>query len=123
MTTNNEHHEKKEVPRYKIRLAIFHGPDQQTLMTQYSVNISTGGLFLETTRIVPVDTLLHVEFMLPGKNNPISCKAKVAWTNEPDALKKPSLPPGMGLQFLTLSLDDIHTIQDFLSNYEIVPTW
>src|SRR5512137_984541 len=110
--TNNEQHEKKETPRYKVRLAIFHGPDQQTLMTQYSVNISIGGLFLESAKILPVDSLLHVEFMLPGKSNPISCKAKVAWTNEPNALKKPTFPPGMGLQFLTLSLDDIHTIQD-----------
>ena len=53
--------------------------------------------------------MLIIELMLPGKETPLKCKARVAWTNELPSLKKQSLPHGMGLQFLTLSLDDIHT--------------
>ncbi len=63
--------------------------------------MSTGGMFIETSELLPVDTLLMVELMLPGKETPMACKARVAWTNGPHTLKKQSLPYGMGLQFLT----------------------
>lgn len=106
-----------------VRLAVYRGPDQKKILENYSVNMSTGGLYLETTDILPLDTMLDVEFMLPGKDKAISCRVKVAWTNEPNSLKKASLPAGMGIQFLTLSLEDMHTIRDFLTHYELVPTW
>lgn len=109
--------------RYIVRVAIYSGPNQKKLLTNYTVNMSTGGLYVETSQLFPVDTILHVEFMLPTMTKPISCRAKVAWTNEKGAIKKPSLPEGMGIQFLTLSLEDMRTIQDFLTHYKLVPTW
>jgi len=109
--------------RYKARFAVFFGTDRQKLMTDYSVNMSTGGIFLETDRILPVDTPLVVEFMLPGKERPITCNVRVSWTNGPIDLKKQLLPPGMGLQFVDLPLDQLHAIRDFLNNGELIPTW
>jgi hypothetical protein len=61
--------------------------------------------------------------MLPANDKLITCKARVAWTNEPGNLRKLSLPPGMGLQFLDLNLDDLHAIRDFLRSGELLPTW
>lgn len=110
-------------PRYKARFAVFFGTDKQKLMTDYTVNISTGGIFLETDKILPIDTPLIVEFMLPGKNTPITCNARVSWTNGPVDMKKALLPPGMGLQFLDLSLEHLHVIRDFLNKGELIPTW
>jgi uncharacterized protein (TIGR02266 family) len=115
---------EKIEPRYRVRLAIYYGSEQQELMANYSVNMNSGGIFIETNRILPVDTPLMVEFMLPGKKGKlIACKARVAWTNEPGDRKSPHLPAGMGLQFLGLSLDDIHAIRDFLEIGELSPTW
>ena len=87
--------------RFKIKQPIFYGPEHQMLMADDTVNMSVGGVFIETSRMLPVDIPLFVEFRLPGKEVPITCKARVAWTNEPHSLKKRSLPHGMGLQFLT----------------------
>jgi uncharacterized protein (TIGR02266 family) len=109
--------------RYVVRIAIYSGPNVKKLLTNYTVNMSTGGLYIETSQVFPVDTMLHVEFMLPGMTKAISCRAKVAWTNEEGAMKKATLPAGMGIQFLTLSLEDVHTIRDFLTHYKLVPTW
>jgi uncharacterized protein (TIGR02266 family) len=92
-------------------------------MKNYAVNLSTGGMFIESNKILPVETLLTVEFMLPNANRQIACKARVAWTNEPEALKKPSLPPGMGIQFLNLSLENIQLIRNFVTEYELQPVW
>jgi hypothetical protein len=61
--------------------------------------------------------------MLPNSNSQVSCKARVAWTNDPEALKKPSLPPGMGIQFLSMSLENVQLIRSFLNEYELKPVW
>ncbi|WP_243374387.1 PilZ domain-containing protein [Geotalea sp. SG265] len=123
MAGQDQRGEMRTETRYVVRIAIYSGPNQKKLLTNYSVNMSTGGLYIETSKIFPADTLLHVEFMLPGMTKSISCRAKVAWTNEEGDMKKPSLPCGMGIQFLTLSLEDMRTIRDFLTHYKLVPTW
>src|SRR5690242_11338793 len=110
--TNIVDQEQKVETRYAVRVAIFRGPDEKRLLRDYSVNMSIGGLFLETRDLLPVDTTLHVEFQLPGKEGTIACRAKIAWTNGPDSPRKAALPAGMGIQFLTLSLEDMHTIRD-----------
>ncbi|WP_243373362.1 PilZ domain-containing protein [Geotalea sp. SG265] len=123
MTIIGSNQEQKVETRYEVRIAIFRGTNEKRLLRGYSVNMSIGGLYLETADLLPVETLLHVEFKLPGKEYPIACRAKVAWTNGPDTPKKAALPTGMGIQFLTLSIDDMHTIRDFLTHYKCVPTW
>ena len=110
-------------PRYLTRIAIFYGPYQKKILTEYSINLSTGGVFIESHMILPEGTELTVKFNLPNSDIIITTKASVAWTNDPLLLKKASLPPGMGLQFLTLSIEDMHTIRSFLDSGEFVPTW
>jgi uncharacterized protein (TIGR02266 family) len=110
-------------PRQDIRLAIYYGVDQQELMTDYTVNVSTGGVFIEADNILPVDTSLEIKFKLPDNDIVISCNARVAWTNEPGQLKKDSLPPGMGIQFLDLSLDNLQAIRNFLKEGDLKPVW
>lgn len=115
--------EQRPEPRFKVRLAIFYGLKHQKLMTDYAVNMSTGGIFIETENILPVGTPLFVEFMLPNNDMLITCKARVAWTNEPDVLKSSVHPPGMGLQFLNLSLENIHAIRNFFDKGGLAPVW
>lgn len=109
--------------RFGIRLAIFQGPYQKTIMLNYSVNLSTEGVFLETGNLLPVDALLTVKFKFPGSDAVISCLARVAWINEPGTPKKPALPPGMGLSFLDLTLNDLHALRNHLSKSDLIPTW
>ena len=113
----------KPVPRYKARIAIFNGPHRKRLLTNYSVNMSIRGVFVETDCILPVNSLLVVAFKLPDNDTSITCNARVAWTNEAEHLRKYSFPPGMGLQFLDLSLDHMYVIRDYLNKGNLVPTW
>lgn len=114
---------KRSVPRYKVRLTIHYGTEPQELLTNYAVNISTGGLFLETGQVLPVETPLTIAFTLPVNNAHITCRARVAWVNGPIARSKPLLPVGMGLQFLDLGLEDLRAIRDFLDKGNLSPTW
>jgi uncharacterized protein (TIGR02266 family) len=123
MTTPQEGPEKRNNPKVQARIAIFHGPYQKTILTDYSMNMSTGGVFIESKMILPEDTELTVKFKLPDTDTIIVAKARVAWQNAPPVLKKPSLPHGMGLQFLDLSLDDLHNIRAFLESGTFEPTW
>jgi len=115
--------EQRYEPRYKARLAIYYGSERDNLLTDYSINMSTGGVFIETVKPMPVDTPLHVEFMLPVHDAPIYCKTKVAWTNEPGEIMSKELPIGMGLQFLDLTLEHIHSIRVFIDEGGLEPAW
>lgn len=124
MSRTTEQIEQRSEPRHNARLAIYYFTnEQQNLMTNYSVNISSGGVFIETANILPVDTSLIVKFKLPDTDPVIMCNARVAWTNEPESLSKSNLPPGMGLQFLDLSLENLHIIREFLHKGDLNPTW
>ena len=85
--------------------------------------MSTGGVFIETSHILPEDTELTVKFKLPDYDNIIVAKVRVAWTNDPDSMKKTSLPSGMGLQFLDLSIENMHAIRAYLDKGRFEPTW
>jgi len=115
--------EQRYEPRYKARLAIYYGSERDNLLTDYSINMSTGGVFIETVKPMPVDSPLHVEFMLPVHDAPIYCKTKVAWTNEPGEIMSKELPIGMGLQFLDLTLEHIHSIRVFIDEGGLEPAW
>ena len=115
--------EQREEPRYKARLAIYYGPSQQNVMRDYSINVSTGGIFVETDEPLPEETSLYIKFMLPIMDSPITCKSKVAWTNEPGKIKSKSLPTGMGLQFLDLPLERVHSIRRFIQEGGLEPEW
>jgi len=114
---------KRPDPRYLTRIAIFYGPFQKKILTDYSINMSTGGVFIETSMILPEDTELTVKFKLPDSDAIIVAKVRVAWTNGPEALKKTALPPGMGLQFLNLSPEDMRAIRTYLDKGAFMPTW
>lgn len=123
MSIENEELEKRSNPRYLARIAIFHGLYQKQILTDYSINISTGGVFIESDEIFPEATELTVKFNLPDSDIIIVAKARVAWINEQGSLKKTSLPSGMGLLFLDLSMEDMNTIRTVLYNGNYMPTW
>lgn len=109
-------------PRVAARLEVTYGAGQQAL-TDFSVNISSGGIFLETANPLPVATDLQLTFTLPTRKTPIRCTGRVAWTNHAEMPVKPSMPAGIGVQLLDLSLDDLHAIRDFMKEQCLNASW
>jgi len=109
--------------RYYARLQIQFGKDAGQLMSDYAINLSTGGVFLETTNLMEENTPLSAEFVLPHRNVAISCNARVAWVNHPDMIKNQSLPVGMGIQFLDLSGDSMDAIRSYIREESLLPMW
>lgn len=109
--------------RYFARLQIYFGKDADQLLSDYALNLSSGGVFLETTILMEEDAPLIAEFVLPHSNVSISCNARVAWVNHPDQIKNQSLPVGMGIQFLDLSEESRNAIRNYIREESLLPMW
>ncbi|MDD2582416.1 MAG: response regulator [Desulfuromonadaceae bacterium] len=115
----------RKSPRYSTRLRILYNSDiyPDRILSNYSVNLSTGGMFIETDDLLPVGSPLNIEFILPKDGRVIKCSGRVSWLNAPDAIIKQDLPAGMGLQFINLSLDDMDSLRNFIKKQTLTADW
>ena len=106
----------KKSTRFKAPLLIqYHcGGDPDRVLSNYSVNLSTGGMFIETKELLPIDSPLNIEFILPEDGRIIKCSGRVSWLNHPESIKNQNLPTGMGLQFTNISMDDKNSLRKFI---------
>lgn len=109
--------------RYQARIQVQCAENGGISLTEFSVDISSGGLFIGTENPFAVGESLVLHFSLEDQTWEIVCKGRVAWINARPNLKKPGLPPGMGVQFVDISLDDLHAIRKFMENNPLVPSW
>ncbi|MBE0576036.1 MAG: response regulator [Desulfuromonadales bacterium] len=109
--------------RYKVKSQVKYGENVETSLTGFSIDISSGGLYISTENTLDVGVPLVIRFSLEGSAREIVCKCQVAWINSLPNLKRSDLPPGMGIQFVGLSLEDLHTIRNFIENKQLEPSW
>jgi uncharacterized protein (TIGR02266 family) len=65
-------------------------------------NISRSGLFLESRKLLPVDTELSLRMRLPDEQQKTAVEARVVWSKRATQL----CPAGMGMEFVRLSLEN-----------------
>jgi len=88
-----------------------------------SVDLSTGGMFIETKELLPIDTPLNIGFKLPEDSRIIKCSGRVSWLNHPESIKNQNLPTGIGVQFTNLSMDDIASLRNFINKQAFMAEW
>ena len=77
--------------------AAFRTPS--SFLVAYSVNLSRGGLFLETELDIPTGSLVTVDFDIPSAGQ-VSINGVIAWRRGPDIVEgMPEGPPGLGIEF------------------------
>lgn len=113
----------RAAPRVEASLSVLFGPEGQEKIRNFTVNLSAGGLFIETEDIQPEDTVLELSFNLEGSKREISCLGRVAWVNRAGSKLNPSLPAGMGIQFKGLEVEDLESIFAFVKKEFISPSW
>ena len=68
------------------------------------LDISGGGLFIDSPEKFSVGKVIDMVFMLPGQNShSISCRGSIAWFNERPNPTKPNYPLGFGVRFIEIS--------------------
>lgn len=111
--------EKRNAPRFKARFSIncFSRDDAGSVCNAFDV--STGGLFLQASPLLPVDSRIDMSFVLPVVNLEICCKGRVAWLNKPEAPIKIDFPPGMGVEFVELDAEGKQAIHVYLQKEHV----
>ena len=67
------------------------------------LDISGGGMFIETQADIPVGTLINLQFKLPdGPVSSILCSGEVTWVNRKPNPMKSHYPNGLGVKFVGL---------------------
>jgi uncharacterized protein (TIGR02266 family) len=120
VTTRLLFRERYATSRFGVHIPIRYGIRPHSLLRDYSVDLSTRGVFIEAHYVVPVGTLLNVAFSLPNDDTAIRCTARVAWLNDPAMRREPLLPPGMGLEFVDIDDQEADALRNFLHSEDRV---
>ncbi len=84
-----------------------------TFLVAYSVNLSKGGIFLETEEPLPIGSAIALELEVPTIGL-LKLAGKVAWLREPNP---EGLPQGMGVQFASLDDNYGSAIDELVKNF------
>ncbi len=96
--------------RSTIKMPARFGKTESEISLGTLLDISVGGVFLETEEFSSAGSELQLEFRLSHEKAPIRCKGRVAWVNRKDNFKKYATS-GMGIEFVDIKKLDILSIQ------------
>ena len=106
--------ERRFERRLPIRITVEY-EDTEDFLTDYTANLSIGGMFIETREPLAVGARFRLRFTVPDRKAPIDTVAVVRWS-QPASASSP-MAPGMGVRFEELSRDDMAAVQAMLSSW------
>jgi uncharacterized protein (TIGR02266 family) len=85
---------------------------EHTFWSGFTSNVSTGGVFVATDRLLPLGSRVSFELALPPSDRGWQLTGEVRWLRE-KALSD-DIPAGLGLQFVDLPDDAAEAIKEFI---------
>jgi len=105
--------QRRVFPRHAAQFQVDWAPIGE-LRTSYSVNVSSGGVFLQTNDPPQLGATLLMTIDLPGATAPVGVQGFVVQrTTREDARASPGRVPGVGIQFL----DTTDAFRDALNHF------
>ena len=83
-------------------------------MTDWAVNISRGGLFVNTRSPLEIGSEIKLIISLPDGNFPFDLIGRVTWVNAPSDGRHPGPAPGMGIEFLDVDAEKRSRLETFV---------
>ena len=80
-------------------------------------NLSSHGIYAAVDRIPDVGSTLEVAVRLPGRRDPFEREGVVTWQNLDRPERPHALPPGCGIRFEGLSLQDEQELAELVNEY------
>jgi uncharacterized protein (TIGR02266 family) len=106
--------DETNVPRTSVEVAI-DVYSEHNFWSGVTMDVSEGGVFIATQRMIKNGTMLIVDMAIPGEDEPIVALAEVSWlrtfSRDSDA------PPGIGLQFVHICEESLAKIRRFVESY------
>lgn len=107
MTSGREHDRVPYSVQVEYRTA-------SSFLIAYSINLSRGGIFLESTSPPPIGTHVSLQFAVPGAA-PVQATGQVVWRRE---IEDPDGPPGMGIEFQNIGPQLGPMVDDLVVGYQ-----
>src|SRR5689334_10431524 len=99
--TDGDSPDRRDAPRFAARIRVrFRSVDE--LVTAYTGDLSRGGLFVSSERLLPIGTSVQIALELPDGGPPAHLPAKVAYLLEPAQAATMGRPTGMGMEFVDI---------------------
>ena len=99
--------ERRSDPRIPLEMWVEETTNEERYYRRAG-NLSRGGLRLEHTIPLPIGTLIHLTFTLPGDDAPVSVSGQIVSSAGPDDLK-------MGLKFVNTTAEARQKIDAYLT--------
>jgi uncharacterized protein (TIGR02266 family) len=98
-------------PRYARRIAveIIHADATHPATTR---NISLGGMFVETTTLLPLASKIQIRFQVPTQPEPIVVDGEVRWVEKGQGEE----PMGMGIRFQGMRAREVWALNRFFQS-------
>jgi len=111
--------EKRVFPRVSLNVEvgykIISSPEQISNPLIHTKDISESGIRIVALERLDPDTLLDLEFLLPGLNEPISATGRAVWTEEfMVGTLSSSQAYEVGVEFVSISKEDREKINQFV---------
>ena len=102
--------------RYEFELELSANSSHQ-FFTGFTENISAGGLFIATYQTLPLGSKFQIQFTVPGVDYQFQVDCEVRWVREYNEMM-PHMTPGMGVNFIDLSVGEQQILNDSLKRME-----
>lgn len=111
MTTAQE---RRKNPRIFLKTRIVFKPfgSKEEFSTDYSVNLSTTGIFIVTVPGFDIGSVLELHFSLPNSKKIIKVNGKVVWKSATKSGEKNLT--GLGIEFLNIDSESEQIITDYI---------
>ena len=109
------HADRRIHPRIDVSIEIFYDFGMETY-TDFTVNLSPGGLYVKTNRPLDTGSIITAKFALPGFDHSFSILGKVV---RKKSYENEEGPPGMGIQFLDQSSDDETVLLQYVASSQL----
>ena len=103
--------EKRKEKRYGVLVKVDYR-DIDKFFTDFAENLSKGGMFIATSRPLPVGSFIFLEFSLPDRSLVVKTKGEVVWVRKTPG--SPKEKRGMGVKFEDLSKEDKEKIDKLI---------
>ncbi len=94
---------RRRYTRHHLEIRVSY-PQRNSFFSEYTRNISHGGMFIATHKPLPEGTKLQFVLEIPGEEAPLHLQGEVRWCVRPEDMvgirrPMPDLEPGMGIAF------------------------
>lgn len=106
--------DRRRHPRARLSLLIqFRFDTLDDFLTEYAIDISTGGMFIRTDQPHEEGSVLFLQFALRDGNRLLEGLGRVVWVNPPG---DPAREAGMGIEFLNLDNESRELIEEIVAH-------